>query len=115
MDSRSPSPPAPSPPPISRSPSPDIGPYHLEPPAAGDKLEAWNSWCTRREVNPTHSYNVSRRDRDDWRKHRDNYISRKLAEETEERLQIAKAMSDDARTAELLRKVIAKPDHYDGN
>jgi hypothetical protein len=55
-------------------------------------------------------------DRDDWRKHRDDYVSKKLAKETEDRLSIA--MADDtkvAKAAELLRKALTKPEHYNGN
>jgi hypothetical protein len=55
-------------------------------------------------------------DHDDWRRHRDDYVSRKLAKETEDRLSIA--MADDAKTAkaaELLRKALTKLEHYDGN
>jgi hypothetical protein len=61
-------------------------------------------------------FNVTKVDRDDWRKHRDDYVSRKLSKETEDRLSIA--MADDAKTAkaaELLRKALTKPEHYDGN
>jgi hypothetical protein len=55
-------------------------------------------------------------DHDNWRRHRDGYISRKLAKETEDQLSIA--MADDskvAKAAELLRKALTKPEHYDGN
>jgi hypothetical protein len=66
------------------------------PPTEAYELEAWKSWCALREVRATNSFNVTKADRDDWRKHRDDYVSRKL-EETEDRLSIA--MADDAKAA----------------
>jgi hypothetical protein len=55
-------------------------------------------------------------DCDDWRRHRDNYISKKLAKETEDRLSIAMADNPKvAKAAELLRKALTKLEHYDGN
>jgi hypothetical protein len=78
-----------------RSSSPDLGIYHLAPPTEGYKLEAWKSWCALREVRATNSFNITKSDHDDWRRHRDDYISRKLAKETEDRLSIA--MADDAQ------------------
>jgi hypothetical protein len=67
-----------------RSSSPDLGVYHLAPPTEGYELEAWKSWCALREVRATDSFNVTKSDHDDWRRHRDNYVSRKLAKETED-------------------------------
>jgi hypothetical protein len=99
-----------------RSSSPDLGVYHLAPLTEGYELEAWKSWCALREVRATDSFNVTKLDCDDWRRHRDDYVSRKLAKETEDRLSIA--MVDDlkaAKAAELLRKALTKPEHYDGN
>jgi hypothetical protein len=86
------------------------------PPTEGYELEAWKSRCALREVRATNSFNVTKVDRDNWRKHRDDYISRKLTKETEDRLSIA--MADDmkaTKAAELLRKALTKPEHYDGN
>jgi hypothetical protein len=99
-----------------RSSSPDLGVYHLAPPTEGYELEAWKSWCALREVRATNSFNVTKADHDDWRKHRDDYVSKKLTKETEDRLSIA--MADDAKVAkaaELLQKALTKPEHYDGN
>jgi hypothetical protein len=77
----------------------------------------WGSatFCLR-EVRATDSFNVTKSDGDDWRRHRDDYVSRKLAKETEDQSSIA--MADDAKAAkaaELLRKALTKPEHYDGN
>jgi hypothetical protein len=82
----------------------------------GYELEAWKSWCALREVRATDLFNITKADCDDWRKHRDDYVSKKLAKETEDRLSIA--MADDtkvAKAAKLLRKALTKLEHYDGN
>jgi hypothetical protein len=88
----------------------------LKPPTKGYELEAWNSWCASKKVPATGSYDVTKADRNNWRRHRDDYVSRKLAEDAE-RLQISRTMATDnaAKTAELLQKAIAKPEHFDGN
>jgi hypothetical protein len=95
MDLRTPSPLHPTPP--VRSSSPNLGVYHLAPPTEGYKLEAWKSWCALREVRATDLFNITKVDCDYWRRHRDNYVSRKLAKETEDRLSIA--MADDVKAA----------------
>jgi hypothetical protein len=90
--------------------------YLLEPSTKGYKLEAWNSWCASKKVPATGSYDVTKADQNNWRHHRDDYISRKLTEDAE-RLRISRTMATDdaAKTAELLQKAIAKLEHFNGN